>query len=129
MTTTEAIKKIEQEFINKFYEFINDVNTMEERNRDFSMKYGYYLNDAMKSKHGKDTQSNMLWFQSHIFSGKWLPEWIKAGFEKEIIWELSRIGFLSYNYYCNWNARVTGHTDFYYINQATAREIYKLNKR
>lgn len=129
MTREEAIKKIEQEFIDRFYEFINDVNTMEDGNRDFGMKYGYHLNDAMRKEHGKNTQGNLLWFQTHIYSGRWLPDWIKAGFEIETICELSRSGFLSHNYYCNWNARATGHTNFYYISQATAKEIYKTYKR
>ena len=128
MTIEESRNKIEQEFINRYYEFLKDVNEKEENNRDFGWKYGWVLTDSMKKKFSKDTQANMIWFHGHIFSGRWLPQWEKAGYDRKILSELHRIGFLSYKYYSNWNARATGKENLYFISQATAKEIYKFHK-
>ena len=129
MTIEEAKKKIELGFIERYYEFLKDVNEKEINDKDFGWKYGYVLTNDMKQKFSKDTQANLIWFQSHIFSGCWLPAWEQSGFERNIIFELHRIGFLSYQWYRNYMARCTGKTDFYYISQATAKEIYKAYKR
>ena len=125
MTTEEARVKIEQEFINKFYEFISDANEKEINDRDFGWKYGYVLTETTKKKFSKDTQSNLMWFQSHIFCGKYLQQWKEDGINPI---ELHRIGFLSYDYCSSHKARMLRKTDFYYISQATAKEIYKAHK-
>ena len=125
MTIEETRVKIEQEFMNRFYEFINDVNEKEINDRDFGWKYGYVLTESMKKKFSKGTQSNLMWFQSHIFSGKYLQQWKADGINPI---ELHRIGFLSYDYCSSHKARMLGKTDFYYISQATAKEIYKAHK-
>lgn len=125
MTGLEAKKAISKEFMEKYYEFVEDVRTKPENDRDFAWKYGYVLTANIKDRFGKDNQTNLVFFQKYIFSGRWLPEWEKIGYAKEIIWQLHRDGFLSYQMYSNWNARASGKTNFYYISQKTAIEIYK----
>lgn len=132
MTFDEAKAKIEKEFIDRYYEFLEDVNTMDlmdlSRN-GFGWKYGILGGENFKALHGKDTQKNMLWFQTHIFSGRWSYAWEEAGYDRKMIWALHRDGFLSLQYYTNGRARATGKTDFYYINQANAKVIYKKYKQ
>ena len=127
MTTEEARKKIEQEFIDKYYEFHKDLKEL--CDKDFGKKYGITLTEEGKKKYSKDSQASVIFFQKNIFCGRYLPHWIEVGFEKHIIWQLHKIGFLSYQCFYNHNAIVMGRTDFYYISQATAKEIYKAYKQ
>lgn len=123
----EAKVKISKEFIDRFYEFIEDVKTMDVTHPgEFSKKYGFLGRDeSFKVKHSKNTQTNLLWFQSNVFSGRWSQAWEKAGYDRRVIWELHRSGFLSLDEYFNGTARATGRTCFYYINQANAKILYK----
>lgn len=130
MTLDEARVKIEREFIDGYYEFLEDVNTWDpEDPNGFGKKYGFVGNERFKELHGKDTQKNLLWYQGHVFTGRYLPAWEKIGYDRRFIYDLHRSGFLSYQYYSNWMARATGQTDFYYINQAIAKTIYKKYKK
>lgn len=122
----DAKQKIADEFISKYYEFLADVPNGE--SNDFGWKYGFKFTDEGKADHSKDTIKNLCWFQSRVFSGRFIPEWEKAGYSKYTIWELSNQGFLSWQEYSNWQARATGRTSFYYISQKTAKEIYKARK-
>lgn len=126
----EAKAQISKEFIDRFYEFIEDVKTMDVTHvGEFGKKYGILLRDeSVRVKHSKDTQTNLLWFQSNIFSGRWSQAWEKAGYDRRVIWELHSSGFLSLQEYYNGTARATGRTAFYYINQANAKIIYKAYK-
>ena len=122
----EARNSIKAEFINRYYEFLEDVpngGTME-----FGRKYGILLTEDGIKNHSKDTMKNLLWYQQNIFSGRWLPKWVEAGYSKHVIWDLSNEGFLSYQMYSNHMARATGRTDWYYISQRVARDIYKEHK-
>ena len=124
---TAARGKITAEFIDRYYEFLNDVpngNT-----RDFGWKYGIMLTDEGIKNHTKDTMKNFLWYQQKIFAGRWLPKWIEAGYTKQVIWALHNEGFLSYQMYSNHMARASGRTDWYYISQRIAKEIYKEHKQ
>lgn len=126
----EAKAQISKELIDRFYEFIEDVKTMDVTHPgEFGKKYGILLRDeSVRVKRSKDTQTNLLWFQSNIFCGRWSQAWEKAGYDRRVIWELHRSGFLSLNEYYNSMARATGRTCFYYINQANAKIIYKAYK-
>lgn len=121
MTINEAKMAIASEFIGKYREFLVDLETLDAKEQ--GRKYGYSFNIECK-----DTQKTMLSFQKYVFSGRWLPAWVKAGFDKKMIWELHRIGFLAHDSSSNWQDRQLGHTDFYYINQAKAKEIYRAYK-
>lgn len=127
MELKEAKMQIAQDFINQYYGFLNDIKTME--SKDFGRKYGWQLESIKASTgNGKDNQKSLIKFQSLIYSGHWLPEWVRLGYSKQVIWDLNRAGFLSYQMYSNWNARATGRTDFYYISQEKAKAIHKYFK-
>lgn len=124
-TVDEARQKISEEFIRRYYEFLSDTQTCEINDKDFGWKYGYYLTENMKKTFAKDTQKNLIWFQSHIFSGRYLPKWEKEGFNKYTIWALNHDGFLSLDESHSYRARCEGREMFYYISQATAKELRK----
>lgn len=121
MTINEAKIKVASEFISKYKGFLNDLKTLSEN--EIGHKYGYLF-----SKDLKDTQKTMLIFQRKVFSGRYLPAWERAGIDRNTVWELHRIGFFSHDLSQSWMAHKTGKTDFYYINQAKAKEIYKAYK-
>lgn len=124
MTTGEAKMQIAREFISKYAEWLEDHNNPEMSDRDYGRKYGWGKSDTEM----KDTQKSLIWFQSHIFSGRYIGGWEDIGIDKATIFELHRSGFLSYDYCSSHKARMLGKTDFYYINQAKAKEIYKAHK-
>lgn len=124
MNINEAKLKIAKEFITKYVEWLNDYNNHEMSDKDFGWKYGW----RRSTPEVKDTQKSMLLFQSHVFSGRYIWAWKEAGIDRSTIYELHRIGFLSYDYCSSYNARLLGKTDFYYISQNKAKEIYRAYK-
>ena len=121
MTVNEAKLQIAREFIDKYVEWMTDHNNPEMSDRDYSWKYGW----GRHSEPVKDTQKSMLWFQGHVFNGKYLNQWKADGINP---FELHKAGFLSYDYCTSHKARMLGKTDFFYINQNKAKEIYKAYK-
>ena len=122
MTTIEAKEMISRELIDSFLEYLKDWDEME--NFDFGRKYGWQKG---KTKPEMNFEG-MKHFMNYIFNGRWLPLWVKAGYPRETIIDLCREGWLSEKHYSNWNARATGRTDYYFISQRTAREIWKAYK-
>ena len=123
MTTNESKEMICKEFMDKYREWLSDYADLNDH--DYGWKYGWQKNPNIQHK---DNLKAVTYFQKYIFSGRWLPDWVKVGYDKSAIWELHNEGFLSYSYWSNWQARATGHTDFYYLSQKSAREIWKANK-
>ena len=123
MNKEEAIQRIKEDFMNRYYTWMKDYEEMPEK--DYARKYGWYKGEAGK----KDNLKNVASFQKYIFQGRYIGGWVKEGYSREIIWELHRDGFLSYDYCTSYQARVTGRADFYYISQKTAKEIYKEYKQ
>ena len=121
MKINEAKIQIAKEFIAKYLEWLNDHNNSEMTDREYGRKYGW----GKSTEPIKDSQKAMTWFQSHVFSGKYLPQWKADGIDP---FELHRAGFLSYDYCTSHKARILGKTDFFYINQSKAKEIYKAYK-
>ena len=121
-----AKEAISREFLERFREFLQDVPNG--GTWDFGKKYGFTLTEKGIQDHSKDTIKNLMWFQSRVFSGRYIPDWEKAGYSRKVIWDLANQGFLSCQEYSNWNARATGRTSFYYISQKVAKEIYKSEK-
>ena len=121
MTTNEAKMQIAREFIAKYHEWLNDHNSEAMTDSEYGRKYGW----GKSAEPVKDTQKSLLWFQGHVFSGKYLNQWKADGINP---FELHRAGFLSYDYCTSHKARILGKTDFFYINQAKAKEIYKAYK-
>ena len=126
MTAEEAKRKIADEFMGAYHEFLADIADAE--SIEFGKKYGFTMTSEGIKNHSKDTLKNLMWFQQRVFTGRYLPAWEKVGYDRKVIWQLNKEGWLAYQYYSNWNARATGRTDFYYIPQKTAREIYKASK-
>ncbi len=122
MTTAEAKARISTEFLTRYYEWLEDEKTLEEK--AYAEKYGYR---KCKSE-VKDNIAGLMIFQKYIFNGRWLAGWEKAGYEKQVIWALAQEKFLSRDEDHSWMARQTGRTVFYYLSQATAKQIYKANK-
>lgn len=120
MTTAEAKELISKEFLRKFREWLDDYANMEER--DYSKKYGYGRNPSIEVK---DNLKGVAMFQKYIFSGRYLPSWEREGYDRKVIWELEREGFLSHQYDSSWMARQTGRMDFFYLSQKTAKQVYK----
>lgn len=119
--TMAARKMISAEFIARYYRWLSDY--VELNDHDYGWKYGW---SKSKSKPVmKDSISSLMTFQRHMFSGRWLPDWEKAGYDRKVIWQLARDGFLSNKEYWNWHARASGHTSWYFISQETAKKIYK----
>ena len=121
MEIAEAKMQIAKEFITKYTEWLTDHNNAELSDRDYGWKYGW----GRHAEPVKDTQKSMIWFQSHVFNGKYRQEWKDEGINPH---ELHVAGFLSYDYCSSYKARMLGKTDFYYINQSKAKEIYKAYK-
>lgn len=129
MTKQEAREKISAEFISRYDEFRSDAKASGTEWNVFGKKYGiYFSSQEVANSRSKDTLKNLNWFQQNIFNGHWIQDWEKAGFDRRVIYQLHQDGFLSYNYWSNWHARATGHTDFYYISQKVAKEIYNEHK-
>lgn len=124
MDIKEAKMNVAKEFIDKYIEWLNDHNNPQMSNQEYGKKYGWgKMNSEMK-----DTQKSILWFQSHIFSGRYIWAWKEVGIDSAMVHELHRIGFFSYDYHSSYRARMLGKTDFYYISQNKAKEIYKAYK-
>lgn len=121
MTINEAKKNIANEFMSRYVEWLSDHNNEDLSDRDYGRKYGW----GKHSEPFKDTQKTMIWFHGHIFNGKYLNQWRAEGINPI---ELHRVGFLSYDYCSSHKARMLGKTDFYYINQNKAKEIYRAYK-
>ena len=119
MTATEAKARIKREFVEGFLEWVSDYDAL--TNHEYGKKYGWQKSEKKPTL----TIKSLMAYQKYIFSGRWLPAWEKQGFDRKVLWELYETGFLSYQYYSNWNARASGRTDFFYLSQQTAREIWK----
>lgn len=119
----EAKAKIEQEFISLYYEWRKDIADMSEH--DFGWKYGF----GKPKKEIKDNLSGVVCFQKYGFQGRWIQGWERAGYDRFTIWELVKKGFLSCKEYSNWQARASRCTEWVFISQATAKQIYKQAKK
>lgn len=118
MTLPEAKEKISRELMEGFHDYLRDWDDLP--NDEYGRKYGW----GKGTVRPKDTFESLKSYMDLIFGGRWLPGWVKAGYPREVIIELHHEKWLSYQEYSNWRARHTGHTDWYYIPQRTAREIW-----
>ena len=116
----EAKKRISELFIDKFYEFLNDLKTTNGTGNEFGRKYGIQFRPEFVEKRSKANLSNVAWFTSNIFNGGTIDFWTRNGFEKEMIWALVRDGFLAED--TPWKS---GSKTFYFIRQETAKDIFR----
>ena len=123
MKDAEARWRISKEFIEGFYQWIDDEKTMPDR--EYAKKYGCGKGEIQH----EDNFKGVKVYLEFIFNGRWLKDWEKAGYDKHVIWRLKDKGFLRLKEYSNWMARQLRETDFYYIPQSSAREIYRAFKQ
>lgn len=123
MTTTEAREAIKKEFMDGFYEWLKDEAEMPDD--EYGRKYGW---GKGTTKH-KDNFDGVKVYMEYVFAGRYLPGWERAGYSREVIYELHREGFLSYKWYQSYQARIRGKSDWYFISQKVARQIYKDSKQ
>ena len=119
----EARERISKEFIENYYIWLTDRNTLDVKS--FGKKYGCEYTERTPSK---DSIKAVVSFQKYIFAGRYINAWEQAGYDKHAIWELHSEGFLSLDQDNSWQAHQLGKVDFYYISQKTAKEIYKAYK-
>lgn len=118
MTAQEARKDICKEFISGYLEWLTDEKEMNDS--DYSVKYGW----GKAPEAHKECFASVKVYMEYFFCGRYLPGWEKAGYTREAIYALNHEGFLSYKFYGNWDARMRGKTEWYYISQRVARNIY-----
>lgn len=122
MTTIEAKEKISRELMDSFNEWLKDWDEMTDY--DFMRKYTYGKGKE-KPKYNFEA---LKVFMDYEFGGRYLPGWVKEGYPREVIIQLRNEKWLSYQEYSNWHARATGRTDWFFISQRTAKEIWKQYK-
>lgn len=115
----------EQMLKDKWNEFLKDVNEMESEEgykaKTFAEKWGYYLTDDFRKKHGKNSKANLKWFLSSIWNGMWWEDWKSLGFERDDIFQLYEDGTLSHKEYTS--SRRSRRGIFIYFNQKSATKI------
>lgn len=114
----DAKQMIKKEFMDRYYQWLEDYKSLPDD--DYGWKYGWQKNHNKPIM--KDNQQSVVIFQKYIFSGRWMPDWVKAGYNSSDLWKLRDDGFLSAQYYWG-SGRRNG--DWVYISQRVAKEIYK----
>ena len=122
MTTQEAKERITQEFIDGFVEWLKDEAEMSDF--DYGRKYGWGKGAVRHT----DNFDGFKVYMDYFFTGRYLPGWVRQGYEEEAIWGLYHEGFLSYKNYSNWDARMRNQTQWFYIGRKTARAIFNTYK-
>lgn len=121
MTASEAKTKVPEakELIKK--DFMDRYNTwMQDRfdlnDHDYGWKYGWQKSEKLMSL--KDNLTAVAMFQKYIYPVRRDEKFAsEVGIAKEVVWELSHEKWLS-SVQKKWELR-------YYINQKTAKEIWK----
>jgi hypothetical protein len=129
MTFTDAQinefkEKVSELFMDKFYEFIDDVKETRGDGKDFAWKYGFTIRPKFIEKWTKNTMTNANKFASQVFNGGTIDFWMNNGLEKEMIWKLVSEGFLSES-----TAWKSGSKTFYFLKQDIIKEIFKQYRR
>ena len=119
----EALARIEKEFIDRYYEWLDDIDNMNDH--DFGWKYGFC---KRKDIVVKDNIAGVTRFQKYGWQGRWMPDWEKAGFDKYVLWELVKKGSLSCKEYFNSYAVAIRHNEWVFISQEKAKAIYRAHK-
>lgn len=115
MNNEEAKAKIMSEFMDRYYQWMEDRFDLDDN--DYGRKYGWQKSEKLMKL--KDNLTAVTMFQKYIFSGKTESGWNKSGIDSRTVWSLACEGWLS---------RSEGHyrrPTFYYISQQRAKEIYK----
>ena len=122
MTAAEAKAMISRELMEGYQEWLRDEKEMSDD--EYGCKYGWGKGVELH----RDNFKSLTVYMNYFFGGRYLPGWVRQGYTRDVIYQLYQEGFLSYKLYSSYDARMRGKTDFYYIPQRTAREIYKAAK-
>lgn len=68
-----------------------------------------------------------IWFD-YVCGGTYDYRLKEAGITPEQIKDARDKGFLGYRYYSNWEARMRGNTNYYFITRKGIKELYKQYK-
>lgn len=110
----EAREKIKAEFMARYNEWFADRINLSDH--DYGWKYGWQKNEKLMSL--KDNLTAVAMFQKYIYPVRdWEKMEKELGVSRQIIWALSREGFLS-EQQRKWKTA-------YFISQKTAKEIWK----
>ena len=118
MTTQEARQTIAREFIEGYYEWLKDEQEMTKY--EYGRKYGW----GKAAEPHNDSYKSFTVYIDYMFGGRFLPGWVRQGYDSKVIWGLKDEGFLSYKFYSNSDARMRNQMDWFYINRKTAKAIY-----
>lgn len=115
MTAAEAQERIKEEFIRRYYEWLDDERNLSDH--DYGWKYGWLKGPEPH----RDNQKSVMVFQSYMFCAyRRAEDWEDQGIPRQLIWQLVREGFLS--------EELKKRTTYYFISQRTAKALYKESK-
>lgn len=108
----------------KYIEYHNDVENLSDR--DFGKKWGYGKpsSDFLSNKGKYSYFANWC---NHFVVGNYDYMWKKLGLYDDIK-RNQQSGYVSYQYYSNWQARQLGQQNYYWVNKKGQKIIYKLYK-
>lgn len=119
MTTAEARTFIADHLKAKYMEFLQDANTLTEKEMLNKYYICYCEKDAPKRR--KNTKATLAWFLSNIWHGYWWEQWLTLGVDGYNICDLCLEGFLSEKTYTSYRAVRRG--TFVYLSNRVAKEI------
>lgn len=120
----QAKANIKQEFMQRYAEWLNDVNNLTDT--EFGKKWGMGRTELTPRK---DNMKAVECFQRYWGISRYPYEWKNAGYDMKDIWALHRAGFLSLQEFWGSRARQMGQSEAYYISQRAAKEIYREAKK
>lgn len=121
MTKEEARAEIQREFMERYDQWM--VDRFELDDHDYGWKYGWTKSEKLMTL--KDSIKAVTMFQKYIFSGRYLPKWEAKGFERRVLWDLVKDGWLSEDVAWSSQAIREGKENWIYISQRTAKEIWR----
>lgn len=121
MTKEEARAAIKSEFMKRYDQWLFDRFALNDS--DYGCKYGWCKSEGLLKL--KDSIKAVTMFQKYIFSGRYLPKWVKEGYGQQELYDLVRDGWLSEDYSYSSRAIREGKTNFIYLSQRVAKEVWK----
>lgn len=121
MTKAEVQTAIKKEFMERYEQWM--IDRFDLNDHDYGWKYGWCKSENLMNL--KDSIKAVTIFQKYIFSGKYMQTWEKEGYTRHELWELVRDGWLSEDYSCSSKAIREGKTNFIYLSQRVAKEVWR----
>lgn len=118
----ETRDRISAEYMAHYYEWLHDEAEMSDS--DYGRKYGWGKGEIRHT----DCLASLKVYNRYWGWGAYLPRLKRQGFDSHELWELRKEGFLSYKAYSSWRACQLHETDWFFISERTAVQIYKARK-